>query len=139
MSIKCPNCQATLGPRDVAEGWCDNCGKKIPSFVVTEAGGGRPSSSIPGIRGPSFYLQPHRGSAILVLGILSLLTCAPLGIIAWVMGSRDLAAMRQGRMDRSGEGITQAGQILGIIGSVFFALGFCLFSGMMILAILSER
>jgi hypothetical protein len=66
--------------------------------------------------GGPVYLQPHRGATILVLGILGLLcTCLPLGIVAWIMGNSDLAAMREGRMDRSGEGITRAGQILGII------------------------
>jgi hypothetical protein len=58
-----------------------------------------------------------------VLGILSLIACAPLGIVAWVMGNNDLAAMRAGRMDRSGEGMTSTGQILGIIGTVLFGLG----------------
>jgi hypothetical protein len=58
-----------------------------------------------------------------LLGILSLIVCAPLGIAAWIMGSNDLAAMRSGRMDRSGESVTVVGQILGISGTVFFALG----------------
>jgi hypothetical protein len=68
-------------------------------------------------------LQPHRATLVLLLGILSLIVCAPLGIAAWIMGSNDLAAMRSGRMDRSGESVTAVGQILGIIGTVFFALG----------------
>jgi hypothetical protein len=46
----------------------------------------------PSERGPA-YLQPHRGTAVLVLGILSRVVCAPSGIAAWVMGSNDLAAM----------------------------------------------
>jgi xanthosine utilization system XapX-like protein len=67
--------------------------------------------------------QPHRASVVLVLGILSLIACAPLGIVAWVMGRNDLTAMRSGRMDRSGESLTGLGQILGIIGTMLFGLG----------------
>jgi hypothetical protein len=53
-----------------------------------------------------------------VLGILSLVVCGPLGIAAWVMGNTDLAAMRRGDMDPSGEGTTQAGRICGMIASI---------------------
>jgi ferric-dicitrate binding protein FerR (iron transport regulator) len=77
--------------------------------------------------------QPHRGSTILVLGILGLVLCVPLGIAAWVMGTSDLAAMSRGEMDRSGEGMTRAGQILGIIATVLAILWFCVF-GMLLLA-----
>src|SRR6476661_6425391 len=55
------------------------------------------------------YGRPHRGGVILTLGILSLVICAPLGIFAWVMGSNDLTEMKRGQLDRSGEGLTQAG------------------------------
>jgi hypothetical protein len=66
----------------------------------------------------------HRGALVLTLGILSLVMCPlqVLGPVAWVMGNNDLAAMRAGRMDRSGEGITQAGRICGIIGTVMLIL-----------------
>lgn len=67
--------------------------------------------------------EPHRGILVLVLGILSLVLCAPLGIAAWMMGSTDLAAMQAGRMDRTGEGMTRAGHVLGIIGTILFGLG----------------
>lgn len=72
------------------------------------------------------YLDPHRGSTILVLGILSLVFCVILGIIAWVMGNHDLEEMRAGRMDPSGEGMTQAGRICGIISVVLNLVGIVL-------------
>ena len=65
--------------------------------------------------------MPHRGGAILVLGIIGFLFCCPgiiLGPLAWSMGSSDLEAMRSGRMDPEGEGITQAGRILGILSTI---------------------
>lgn len=74
------------------------------------------------------YLQPHRGTLILVLGILSLVVFQPLGIAAWIMGNNDLTEMRAGRMDREGEGLTNAGRICGIIGTIIaiFQLLCCL-------------
>jgi predicted Zn finger-like uncharacterized protein len=69
-----------------------------------------------------FYVE-HRGAMVLTLGILSLVVCSPLGPVAWIMGNNDLAAMRAGRMDPAGQGTTQAGQICGIIGTIFLILG----------------
>lgn len=63
-------------------------------------------------------LRPHRGTTILVLGILGLVVCGPLGIVAWVMGSGDLKEMQAGRMDPSGEGMTKAGKICGMIATI---------------------
>ena len=59
---------------------------------------------------------------ILVFGILGLLLCQVLGIVAWVMGSSDLKEMNAGTMDPSGRGMTQAGKILGIISTVLMIL-----------------
>ena len=71
-------------------------------------------------------VQPHRGTLILVLGVLSLvLACIPLagwilGGISMTMGANDSRLMDQRVMDRSGRAMTRAGQICGILG-VFFA------------------
>ncbi|HIN84251.1 MAG TPA: DUF4190 domain-containing protein [Phycisphaerales bacterium] len=77
-------------------------------------------------------MQPHRGTMILVFGILGLLVCMPLGIVAWVMGSADLKAMDAGTMDPDGRSSTQAGKILGIIATLLAVLSFVL--GMLLLA-----
>lgn len=67
---------------------------------------------------------PHRGGLILALGILSwVISCPLFGVIAWIMGSGDLREMRAGRMDNSGMGLTQAGQILGMIHSIILLVG----------------
>ncbi len=62
---------------------------------------------------------PHRAGTVLTLGILSLV-CLPIifGPLAWTMGNNDLKEMKAGRMDRSGEGMTRAGKICGIIATV---------------------
>ncbi|OAI56234.1 hypothetical protein AYO49_04690 [Verrucomicrobiaceae bacterium SCGC AG-212-N21] len=68
-------------------------------------------------------MKPHRANLILVLGILSIVgVCQPLGIWAWFMGNTDLREMNNGTMDASGRDTTNAGRILGIIGTVLFIL-----------------
>ena len=64
------------------------------------------------------HTEAHRGILILAWGILSWVSCPIFGIIAWVLGNRDLREMRAGRMDPSGMGLTQAGQILGMIHAI---------------------
>ena len=81
-------------------------------------------------------LTPHRGTVILVLGIVGLaipilfsLCCGIFssiagcicGIIAWVMANKDLRKMAEGKMDPTGRGLTQAGKVCGII-SVILAI-----------------
>ena len=68
-------------------------------------------------------MQDHRGTLILVLGILSLIICQPLGIASWLMGNGDLRAMDAGTMDPEGRGLTQVGKILGIVSITIFAIG----------------
>lgn len=67
---------------------------------------------------------PHRGSMILTFGITGML-CLPFvfGPIAWIMGNSDLREIREGRMDPEGEGMTQAGRILGMVATIMAILG----------------
>ena len=58
----------------------------------------------PGMGPPGGFGKPHRGTMILVLGILGLVVCPIIGIIAWVMGHGDLKEMQAGAMDPNGEG-----------------------------------
>lgn len=67
-------------------------------------------------------LEPHRGSTILVLGLLALLVCGLIGPFAWSMGSTDLKKMAAGEMDDSGRGETQAGYICGIIATLLMGV-----------------
>jgi hypothetical protein len=65
------------------------------------------------------YVAPHRGGLVLVLGLLGFVGMCPIfSFLAWIMGSHDLREMRSGRMDRTGESITVAGMIFGMIVSV---------------------
>lgn len=82
-------------------------------------------------------MKPHRGVLILVLGILSLVGCGIFaGIPAWVMGTNDLKLIDAGTMDPSGRGLTQAGQILGMIATILFAVGVLVVLVLLILGVI---
>jgi hypothetical protein len=68
-------------------------------------------------------LKPHRGVMVLVFGILGLVVCVILGIVAWVMGKNDLREMDAGLMDPAGRGLTQAGKICGMISVILALVG----------------
>jgi phage FluMu protein Com len=96
----------------------------VPATLAAAAGG---------------YHVPHRGGLILVLGLLGfMITCPVFSLLAWVMGSHDLREMRSGRMDPSGEGLTQAGQIMGMVLSLLWIAGGVLLLGLMGLVALSR-
>jgi hypothetical protein len=78
-------------------------------------------------------LRPHRGTLILVLGILGLVCCFICGIIAWVMGNNDLRDIDAGRMDPSGRGLTQAGKICGMVSVALQIVGLLIW--LMVMAI----
>ncbi len=67
---------------------------------------------------PGAAMAPHHGVLILVFGILSWLVCVIFGIVAWIMANSDLRAMQEGRMDPTGEGLTKAGKIVGMINVI---------------------
>jgi uncharacterized membrane protein len=83
-------------------------------------------------------LRPHRGGTILALGIVGLVCCFICGIIAWVMGNNDLKEMAAGRMDPSGQGMTQAGKICGMISVILQIIGFIIWLVFMSLGIVSS-
>jgi ABC-type Fe3+ transport system permease subunit len=78
-------------------------------------------------------------TVILVLGILSIVLCQPLGIAAWIMGNSSLSQYKQApeRYSESSLNTVKAGRICGIIGVclillflVLFLAGVSLFSFM---------
>lgn len=108
----CMQCGAALTP---TAAFCPRCGAPVA----------------PPVPGPSYgSVRPHRGAVILVLGILGLVACFPLGMVAWIMANRDLRAMQAGQMDPSGEGLTRAGKVLGIIVTVLWLAGVLLYCGL---------
>jgi hypothetical protein len=67
--------------------------------------------------------KPHRGVLVLVMGILAIVfnVCFIPGVLAIIFGNQDLREMDAGAMDPTGRGMTQAGRICGIIGTVLTA------------------
>lgn len=80
-------------------------------------------------------MKPHRGTLILVLGILGLVLCAPLGIVAWIMGKGDLREMDAGAMDPTGRSLTNAGKICGLIATILMIVGVVIFLGLFVLGL----
>ncbi len=80
-------------------------------------------------------MEPHRGTTVLVLGILGIVLCPICGIIAWVMGNKDIPKMEAGTMDPEGLGSTKAGKICGIIATILMIIGVVVWVGMLALGI----
>jgi hypothetical protein len=81
-------------------------------------------------------VQPHRGSTILVLGILGLVLCTIIAPFAWSMGNVDLRNMEAGVMDSQGRQLTEVGRILGIVGCGLLGLQACVFLVMGLVSVL---
>ena len=68
---------------------------------------------------PDPDLEPHRGTAVLIMGVLSLFTIPfVLGPIAWMWANEDLRKMKAGSMDPEGKGSTEAGRICGMMATI---------------------
>ena len=84
-------------------------------------------------------LEPHRGTLILVLGILSLVMCGFFtGIPAWIMGRNDLRKIKNGLMDPTGRSMTNGGKICGIISVILTVIGCGLQLALSLLPALTE-
>jgi hypothetical protein len=110
-------------------------GSSLPAGSASWPVSGQPAPAAAGDAAGG-WVAPHRGGLVFVLGLLGFAVACPLfSFLAWVMGSRDLAEMRARRMDRSGEGLTMGGMILGIVVSVFWIVA--LFGVMTILLLVA--
>lgn len=115
---------------------------------IDELGGLAPQSSSGGVPAPvSPYANPagysnyrqmgptthgnyraHNGVLILVFGIIGIVflgICPFLpvfSIVAWIMGHRELNAIKLGEVDPEGKGLAMAGYIMGVIGTLIVVL-----------------
>lgn len=134
----CPDCGSPVHHRCARPGdgaGCSVCGAPTRPPAEPRAVGGAdpgPFREAPaGAEADPGGCRPHRGGVILALGVLSLVLCPLIGFIPLLMAGADLRAMRDGTMDRSGHGITQAGYILGAVAAVmsaFTVVIMCLFT-----------
>ncbi|TWU07066.1 hypothetical protein CA54_54710 [Symmachiella macrocystis] len=65
--------------------------------------------------------KPEGAGTILVLGILGLVLCAPLGTLAWLQGNSYLEKCRAAGVEPEGSAV--GGRICGIIATVFLIIG----------------
>jgi hypothetical protein len=120
----CPSCGERIGRNDER---CRYCGETVAEEEE------RPWEQPPARPSVRRDCEPHRAQLILTLGIIGLgaMACAswmgavvgmPCGIIAWVLGTKDLARMRLGTMDPEGLGMTQSGRICGMVATLIGGL-----------------
>ena len=136
IEVPCPDCSRLLRVDEMHAGKQAKCPVCETVFMIPQQGAGEgmtPESSDPSPNpfAPSSApvpwdkaastaadyqnVLPHRGTLILVMGLLSWFVCCGFGMVAWYMGSQDIKLMEAGRMDPSGLGITKAGYWIGLV------------------------
>lgn len=65
----------------------------------------------------------NRATTALILGIVGVVCCGLAAPFAWVMGNKELEAIRAGLAPAANQGLATAGKILGIIGTILLGLG----------------
>lgn len=81
-------------------------------------------------------------TTVLVLAIVGLLCCPATSPVAWLLGARELAAIRRGESPVANQAPAQVGMVLGILGSAllaFLLLWVFAFGGLAALSILLNR
>lgn len=90
----------------------------------------------------SSYPEPSQATTALVLGILGIVCCAPLAIVAWIMANNELEGIRAGLRNPENEGTANASRILGIVGTALLGIGLIVlilgFIGLFALPFISE-
>jgi hypothetical protein len=71
----CIHCDATLTPTDISTGWCDSCGKRLPSGARPAA---RPAA-VAAAPAPA-AAAPARGSSWVAWGVMALVALVVVGI-----------------------------------------------------------
>ena len=78
---------------------------------------------------------PDNASTILVLGILGLLVCQPLGVVAWIQGNSYLQRCREIGVAPDGQAV--AGRICGMVATFLMALSLLMFCALFGMSLLS--
>jgi TRAP-type C4-dicarboxylate transport system permease small subunit len=66
--------------------------------------------------------QSSKATMAVVLGVLGIVCCGFLAPAAWYLASEEIKAIDAGRIAESNRGMAQVAKILGIIGTILFAL-----------------
>jgi hypothetical protein len=87
MATLCLHCDAALTAKDLRDGWCDSCGKRLPSSLIAKP---RPAAPRP-------VARPADGEPIavgwIVLAVFLVVALAYLGTTAYLAGDGGLAPL----------------------------------------------
>ncbi|HEX5086213.1 MAG TPA: DUF4190 domain-containing protein [Nocardioides sp.] len=94
---------------------------------------------------PNPYGPPHafgapdhpQATTVLVLGILGLVLCQVLSIVAWVMGNRVVREIDVSNGQLGGRSQANAGRICGIVGTALMGLGLLILLGVIVVALIA--
>src|SRR5262249_31802534 len=107
--VKCPTCDAVLPEKELVNGWCESCGKRIPDFVRAQSGSvqrappGQPArrsdGGEPAPKGGSFFDGARMLLVLVGVGLIIY------GVMEWRVAQGtttepsdvDLAALEQGK------------------------------------------
>jgi len=96
-----------------------------PSYGQDASGGQQPygqAGYAGGYGSPATQSHPQ-GTTILVLGILGILLCGVLAVIAWVMGNRAMKEIDANPAAYNNRQTVSIGRVLGIVGTILWGLG----------------
>ena len=69
------------------------------------------------------YPEKSQASTALVLGILGIVCCGPLAVVAWIMANKELEGIASGHRNPQNEGTAKAAKVVGIVGTVLLGIG----------------
>jgi hypothetical protein len=88
------------------------------------------------------YPESSQASTALILGILGIVCCGPLAVVAWIMANNEQQGIASGRRNPQNEGTANAARIVGIVGTVLFGVGLIVlimaFSGLLVIPFLGR-
>jgi hypothetical protein len=138
LTIECAQCDTRFRPDGALTPPPPRVPVSVPPPPMPAAAAYTPA---PGPSSGPPTLRPHRGTLVLMLGIVSVVLLPFLGPLAWRLGHKDLQAMHDGEMDPNGMDLTNYGKRMGMFAtiSMFICVILFLFLPQYLLSLLSSH